>query len=231
LDAHDLKRVLDGLGIAIDDTVRSELIDAYMTSNLPHVTMEDLVEIASGRKSSNGKVTADEYQKWAYRALAGGYQSPTWDEALVIAAKIKSETDRAPFVRKMLELAVDIVDIRKSAGVIKNLNASDATYIDILSGLMMSGNQGKQHAADIEHALELGDKVLAEAYRKSYPAELFKPEEEKANDTSSEVAEPTRGKRWKLNIRQLLGRKSEEQLEATAPAVAPVAQQPEKVAA
>jgi hypothetical protein len=231
LDAHDLERVCDGLGITLSDTVRTEVIEAYMTSTFSYVTMEDLEKMALHRKATRGKLTPEEYRGWAYRALVGGFPSPTWEEALIYAAQIPTEAERAPFVRKMLELSVDIEDIRSHVSVIKDLNVSDDTYIDILSGLMMSGGAGRQHAADIEHALNLGDHVVAAAYRRAYPIELFKSLNEDTTDTKPKANPSKEVQRWKATLLSLWRRKAPIEVTTAASATAVTTQHPEKVAA
>jgi hypothetical protein len=232
LDFHDLERVIDGLNIPLTDNIRSDVIAAYMTSHFPYVTMEDLAKTASRRMTTDGKITADEYQQWAYRALTGTYQSPTWEEAMIYAAEITKEADRAPFVHKMLSLEMSVEYIREHIEVIKNLKASDDTYVEILSNHMMSGPIGRQHAADIEHALRLGDKILASAYRKAHPAELFETANTNtAHDTPSKAANVLQSGFWKLTMPRPWRLTPRQSADTTASAEVTATQQPNSVAA
>ncbi len=229
LDAYNLLRVCDYLDIKLTDEVRSEIIAAYIRSYFPNVDMHDIDIVAAGRKSTNGKITADEYKQWANRALITGYPSPTWKEALDIATRNKDEADRAPYVRKMLR--EDIAAIRDNAKVIKDLKVNTMVYVDILADYIRSGEDGLQKAVNVENALELGADTLGKALQKAYPLELFEPAEEQTNDTPSEAPDQKQSSRWRFKLSPLLRRKSHVDPDATATAEAPAVQQPDKAAA
>lgn len=229
LDAYNLLRVCDYLDIKLTDEVRSEIIVAYTKSYFPNVDMHDIEIVASGRKSTNGKITAEEYKQWANRALMTGYPSPSWKEALDIATRIKDEADRAPYVRKMLR--EDIEAIRENSKVIKDLKVSTVVYVEILADYIRSGEDGFQKAVNVENALELGADTLGKALQKAYPLELFEPAMEQPDDVKSTAPDPKQSSRWAFKLTDLLRRKSQEDAETPASAEAPAPQQPEKVAA
>lgn len=218
LDAHDLKRALDAMRFSMTDDVRTDIIAAMSRSRFPNITKDDLQEIASGRKANGGKLTSDEHDKWAARAIEGTYLTPTLDEALDSASKMKNPDRQVPYALHVLKGGIGM--IRQYAEGLKGLNVPEAVFVEHMAGLIRSGRKGEFEAAQLSEILSLGPSIVGKAFMQVYgtPERALAPHKESKPSTDTGDTPTKASKPWLSGIGSFIRRRgSKEEPTVTEP--------------